>query len=151
MGKLDPVELVYVPSSDTKVGPTCCIGGWIEIVIVSLVGGRYGSRANLLHWWLAQGGRYGSTANLLYWWVAQDCDCVGVVGPVNVVEWLSSDETLLFLPIMVIFGEPVDPLRSVRAHVSLEGHRGDVIQPILSRRDEEDTTVICIVLLLLWC
>ena len=38
--------------------------------------------------------------------MAQNCDCVGVVGLVNVVEWLSSDETIL-LPIMVIFGEPV--------------------------------------------
>jgi hypothetical protein len=84
---------------------------------------------------------------LLYWWVAQKWDCVGIVGLVN-AEWLSSDETLL--PVMVIFGGTVDPLRSVRAHVMLEGH-GVVIQPILSRRDEEDTTVICIVLLLLRC
>ena len=82
--------------------------------------------------------------------MAQHCDCVGVVGLVNVVEWLSSDETLLF-PIMVIFGEPVDLLRLIRAHVSLEGHHGIVIQPLLSRRDEEDTTVICIVLFLLRC
>jgi hypothetical protein len=85
---------------------------------------------------------------LLYWWVAQKWNCVGIVGLIN-AEWLSSDETLP--PVMVIFGGTVDPLRSVRAHVTLEEHHGVVIRPILSRREEEDTTVICIVLLLLRC
>ena len=61
-----------------------------------------------------------------------------------------------FLPVIMVFGEADDPPRPVRVHITLEGKSAvsavspasAMGQPVVRSGDEEDTTIICVGLLL---